>query len=152
MVPARLLYIPVMLVGGLHFCLIGTVLGTMLFLALWGIAQGKPEMVLGMFASADNAIMALFLGAICGAPPAFVTGLVAGPLRLHIDSRLLFAAIMAPTGAVATFIYLLILAPLLGAIPPLGIAMLAGAGAAFCCALVFGFLRRTRPAPSSGRG
>ena len=149
---ARLLYIPVMLVGGLHFCLIGTVVGTVLFLTLWGIAQGKPEMVFGMFASADNAITALFLGAICGAPPAFVTGLAAGPLRLHIASRLLFAALMAPIGAITTFIYLLILAPLLGMIPPLGMSMLTGAVAAFCCALVFGFLRRERAAPSLRRG
>jgi hypothetical protein len=149
---ARLLYIPVMLVGGLHFCLIGTAVGTVLFLTQWGMAQGKPAMVLGMFVSADNAITALFLGAICGAPPAFVTGLVAGPLRLHVGSRLLFATIMAPIGALATFIYLLILAPLLGTIPPLSMTMLTGAVAAFCCALVFGFLRRERPAQNSHAG
>jgi hypothetical protein len=95
---ARLLYIPVMLVGGLHFCLFGTVLGTMLFMTLFEIAEGKPTMALRTFAS-DGAIEMFFLGTIYGGPPAFVTGLVAGPLRLHIGSRLLFAALMAPASS-----------------------------------------------------
>jgi len=148
---ARLLYIPVMLIGGLHFCPIGTVLGTIVFFALAGIAEGKLAEVLRIFAS-DGVIMIFCFGAIYGGPLTFATGMVAGPLRLHIGSQLLFAAIMAPIGAVTTAIYLLIPGPFIGIMPPGGLAILTGAVTAFCCALPYGFLAGARAAPSSSRG
>lgn len=148
---ARLLYIPVMLVGGLHFCLIGTVLGTIVFFALAGIAEGRLAEALRIFAS-DGAIMIFCFGAIHGGPLAFATGMVAGALRLHIGSRLLFAAIMAPIGAVATAIYFLIPGPFIGIGPPGGLTILTGAVTAFCCALPYGFLASARAVRASSRG
>lgn len=141
---ARLLYIPAVLVGGLHFCFFGTVLGTLLFLTMLGMTEGKPDLVLQSLRSFDGAMKTLYLGAICGGPAAFVTGMVAGPLRLHMGSRLSFALVMAPTGTVAMAIYLLILAPLLGGLPPPGMTILTGAVSAFCCALPFGLRRLKR--------
>jgi len=143
---ARLWYFPAMLLGGLHFCFFGTALGTLLFLTFLGVAEGKPDLALGSLRSFDDAMVTLYLGAICGGPAAFVTGMVAGPLRLHMGSRLLFALVMAPVGTVATSIYLLILIPLLGGLPPPVPTLLAGAAASFCCALPFGLRRLKRAA------
>ena len=141
---ARLLYIPAALVGGLHFCFFGTVLGTLLFLTIFGVTEGKPDLVLQSLRSFENAMMALYLGAICGGLAAFATGMVAGPLRLHMGSRLSFAVVMAPIGTVAMAIYLLILAPVLGGLPPAGMTILTGTAASFCCALPFGLRRLKR--------
>jgi hypothetical protein len=136
----RLLYLPVMLVGGLHFCLIGTVLGLIVFLTMVGLDGGKPDLVLRVLA--DEPVMSLYLAAIYGGPPAFVTGLIAGPLRLAMDSHLKFMAAMAPIGLTLTAIYLMIF----GRVFEAGFMMLAGGIAALCCAVPFGFwLRAEKP-------
>lgn len=137
---ARLLYLPVMLVGGLHFCLIGTVVGLIAFLTLLGMASGRPDFALQVLA--NEPLQPFYLAAIYGGPPAFVTGLIAGPLRLAMRSHLCFVAAMAPIGLIATAIYLM----LLGSVFEAGLMMVSGGLAALCCAIPFGFwLQAERP-------
>ena len=133
----RLLYLPVMLVGGLHFCLIGTVLGLFVFLTLLGLDGGKPDLALQVLA--DEPVMPFYLAAIYGGPPAFVTGLIAGPLRLAMESHLRFVAAMAPVGLVLTANYLMILNVVFGGVFAAGLIMLTGGIVALCCAVPFGF-------------
>jgi hypothetical protein len=147
----RLPYLPAMLAGGLHFCLLGTVVGLIVFLTMVGVADGRPDLALRVLG--DAPVEPLYLAAIFGGPPAFVTGLTAGPLRRAIGSRLGFAAAMAPVGLVATATYLLVLNVVFGGVFEAGLIMLTGGIAALCCAIPFGFWDRAETSrPASGTG
>lgn len=140
----RLLYLPMMLVGGLHFGLFGPVIGLILFLTMLGMAGGRPDLALQVLR--DAPVQPFYLAAIYGGPPAFVSGLIAGPVRLAKGSHLGFAAAMAPVGLIATAIHLMILNVVFGGVPEAGLMMLTGGIAALCCALPFGFWFRAERA------
>ena len=147
----RLPYLPAMLVGGLHFCLIGTVLGLFVFLTMLGLDGGKPDLALRVLG--DTPVEPFYVAAILGGPPAFVTGLIAGPVRRAMGSHLLFVAAMAPIGLVATAIYLMVLSVVFGRVFEAGLIMLTGGIAALCCAIPFGFWDRAEKSrPASGTG
>jgi hypothetical protein len=137
---ARLRYLPVMLVGGLHFGLFGTVVGLIVFLTLLGVAGGRPDLALRVLG--DVPAEPFYLAAIYGGPPAFVTGLIAGPLRFAMVSHLGFAAAMAPIGLMATAIHLMVLNVVFGGVFEAGLIMLTGGITALCCAIPFGFWHR----------
>jgi hypothetical protein len=133
-------HLPSIIASSLLFGFIGTPLGTVVFLAGIGIADGKP---LDGFRIFGDLILAAWLAVFFGAVPAFVTGLAAGILRVHVRSLSLLACLMAPIGAVVTAVYVyLALFRHRHAEPMIVWISLTGAVAAFCCTFL---LWRNRP-------
>jgi hypothetical protein len=122
--------------SALLFCVVGAPFGGFLFLTGLAIAWGRPLMVFG---SAELASLAATFGAV----PAFITGILAGLLRIYVRPILLLAVIMAPLGALITAIYLVAFMMTLGiGVPWINKVILIGGVSAFCCTFL---LRRKRP-------
>lgn len=130
-------YVLLMLVGGLHFGLIGTPLGLVLFLAMVGFLDGTPLRYFDL--GADGWFFASWFAVVYGGPPAFLTGLAAVPMRLHLPSHGRFVLLMAPVGALATAAYLALFSFLRNEERTFTLTVVAGALAAVLCALPFGF-------------
>ncbi|HJT14488.1 MAG TPA: hypothetical protein VJ790_17840 [Dongiaceae bacterium] len=129
-----LLHLPSICASTLLFCLIGSPLGGVMFLTGWAIGRGHPL-------SFGEEVA--FLAATFGAAPAFVTGILAGILRIHVRSLLLLAFLMAPVGALVTAIYLVVFMMLLGiGVPWIDKVILIGGLSAFGCSFL---LWRNRP-------
>ena len=129
-------HLPSIIASSLLFGFIGTPLGLVVFIAGLTIAEGHPKPI-GDFG------LAFFLTALIGAVPAFLTGFVAGILRIHIRSLLLLALLMAPIGALMTAIYLCIfMMTIRSGVPFIDKIILIGAIAAICCTFL---LWRNRP-------
>jgi hypothetical protein len=135
--------------SALLFCVIGAPFGGFLFLTGLAIAWGRPLM---LFGSGEVVSLAATFGAV----PAFITGILAGILRIHVRSTLLLAIIMAPLGAFVTAIYLIVFMMTIGIGGPWidkG-SILIGAVSAFCCTFMLRRFRSAtmvdRPLPSAG--
>ena len=121
-----LLVLPSICASGLLFCVIGAPFGGFLFLTGLAIAWGRPLMVFG-----DDELRLLAL--TFGAMPAFITGVLAGVLRIHIRPILLLAVVMAPLGALITAIYLVVFMMTIGiGVPWIDKVILVGGVSAFC--------------------
>ena len=130
-----LFYLPSITGSALLFCLIGAPFGAFVFLKGMAIAQGHPL----PFSEFEVGAWSTLIGAV----PAFVTGLAAGILRIHVRSLLLLAFIMAPVGALMTAIYLVVFMTWLDSgLPWIDRIILVGGVSAFCCTFL---LWRNRP-------
>ena len=133
----RIRYLPSIIASSLLFGFVGSPLGCFVFLTAMGIVRGHPLPSFGGFGGVA------FLTAFFGAAPAFVSGIVAGILRVHLRSLPILAMLMAPIGAMVTGIYLCILMMAIrSGVPFIGMVILTGAIAAFCCSFL---LWRNRP-------
>ena len=130
-----LLCIPSISASALLFCLIGAPFGAFVFLKGVAIAGGHPL----LFSELEITAWATLIGAV----PAFVTGVAAGILRVHVRSLPLLAIIMALVGALITAIYLVVFMMSLGTgVPWIDKIILVGGISAFCCTFL---LWRNRP-------
>ena len=133
-------HLPSIIASMLLFGFVGMPFGAIVFLSAVGIAEGKPFAMLGILRNPGEAGI---LTALFGAVPAFVTGLAAGLLRIHVRCLLVLAILMAPIGALVTAIYLVILMMVMGSgVPWIGMIILTGGVSAFCCSFL---LWRNRP-------
>ncbi len=132
------------LAGGLYFGVVGTILGLIIFLWIYGISRGSP---LRFFPDLKDWGTAIVLAGMFGTPPAVATGLAAWPIRRYIRSALLFALALTPCGAAATAAYLVILGFGLGRLPMQGFVIATGALTAFCCALPYAIWLRIPRTP-----
>jgi hypothetical protein len=133
-------HLPSIVASVLLFGFVGMPLGAIVFLTTVGIVEGKPFAMLGILLhpGAAGTLTAFF-----GAVPAFITGLSAGFVRIHVRCLLALAILMAPIGAIVTAIYLVILMMAMGSgVPLIGMIILTGGIAAFCCSFL---LWRNRP-------
>jgi hypothetical protein len=129
-------------VSSLLFSVVGPPLGAVIYLAIAGIAAGKPWMMLEAFKDFGAVLV---LAALFGAIPASITGVVAGILRIYIRSLLVLACLAAPVGAAVSVLYVFaVFFRLRDASPLIEWIGLTGGIAAFCCTFL---LRRNRPWP-----
>ena len=120
-------HLPSVIASGLLFGFIGTPLGLIVFVAGQTIASGHPKPI-------GDLDLVIFFTTLLGAVPAFVTGLIAGILRVHVRSLPVVALLMAPIGALVTAIYLYaFMLTIESGVPFIDKITLIGAIAAFCC-------------------
>jgi hypothetical protein len=94
-------HLPSIVASSLLFGFVGTPTVTMLMLAATDAESGKPG---SAFSGIDGFVLIAILCfvAVFIAPPAFVIGVIAGILRIHIRSILVFAGVMSAMAGLAT--------------------------------------------------
>ena len=132
-------HLPSVIASSLLFGFIGTPLGSVIFFAVVRLTTGKPGLSLSQFI--DFMLpMGLYITIVAGAAPAFLTGVIAGILRIYVRRLALLACLMAPAGAAVTASYVALVFKHDAAME--GEVIWTGAIVAFCCTFL---LWRNRP-------